>query len=180
MTSPLLAQLESGRFTLASERTGAPAQQAPASPIYTQEELLGADSPAQPSPGTGDARGSSNRSSALDSDCLLDSEEAEYLANRVAAGEASEDSLEEAAYLLLSALPSSLDPDAFAIPPPISWAPVAGAPATDRAEEGAVAGGHGVPLRLVARHPDVAWEGDGQLQLLIGAAKRTGDPKDVW
>ena len=43
-----------------------------------------------------------------------------------------------------------------------------------------MAGGHGVPLRLVARHPDVAWEVDGQLQLLIGAAKRTGDPKDVW
>ena len=40
-----------------------------------------------------------------------------------------------------------------------------------------MAGGHGVPLRLVARHPDVAWEVDGQLQLLIGAAKRTGDPK---
>eukprot|EP00435_Cladocopium_sp_Y103_P073914 s6_g45.t1 len=148
----------------------------------TADELLGADSPAQPSPGTGDARGSSNRSSAFDSDCLLDSEEAEYLANRVAAGEASEDSLEEAAYLLLSALPSSLDPDAFAIPPPISWA-APGAAGTERPaapEDGAVAAGRGVPLRLVARHPDVAWEVDGQLQLLIGAAKRTGDPKDVW
>ena len=74
--------------------------------------------------------------------------------------------------MLLSALPSSLDPDAFAIPPPLSWA-------TEPAEE-AVAGGRGVPLRLVARHPDVAWEVEGQLQLLIGAAKRTGDPKDVW
>ena len=78
----------------------------------------------------------------------------------------------QAAYLLISALPSCLDPDAFAIPPPSRWSP------TVTAE--AVEGGHGVPLGLVARHPEVAWEVDGQLQLLIGAAKRTGDPKDVW
>lgn len=78
----------------------------------------------------------------------------------------------QAAYLLISALPSCLDPDAFAIPPPSRWSPTVAAEAVE--------GGHGVPLGLVARHPEVAWEVDGQLQLLIGAAKRTGDPKDVW
>ena len=78
----------------------------------------------------------------------------------------------QAAYLLISALPSCLDPDAFAIPPPSWWSPTVAAEAVE--------GGHGVPLGLVARHPEVAWEVDGQLQLLIGAAKRTGDPKDVW
>ena len=78
--------------------------------------------------------------------------------------------MEEAAYLLLQAMPSALDPDAFAIPPPAHWATA----------QPAEAGGHGVPLCLVARQPDVAWEVDGQLQLLIGAAKRTGDPSDVW
>ena len=97
--------------------------------------------------------------------------EAEYLAQRIAAGEASEDSLEEAAYLLLQAMPSALDPDAFAIPPPAHWLP-------QRSE--VTEGGRGVPLCLVARQPDVAWELNGQLQLLIGAAKRTGDPSDVW
>ena len=97
----------------------------------------------------------------------------------------------EAAYLLLQAMPAAMDPDAFAIPPPLSWevaeakakkakAPEAelGRPERRRAER--AEGGHGVPLRLVARHPDVAWEVEGQLQLLIGAAKRTGDPRDVW
>lgn len=97
---------------------------------------------------------------------------------------------QQAAYLLLQAMPSALDPDAFAIPPPLSWdlrygdgvdgprtrsLPRSPVPRSGRAELG-----HGVPLRLVARHPDVAWEVDGQLQLLIGAAKRTGDPRDVW
>lgn len=80
----------------------------------------------------------------------------------------------QAAYLLVTALPASLDPDAFAIPPPSSWAP------EEVPAEAPGATGHGIPLRLLARHPDVAWEVGGQLQLLIGAAKRTGDPKDVW
>ena len=83
-----------------------------------------------------------------------------------------------------------MDPGAFAIPPPRSWAGVvraqapapAPAPAAPAAPAALGSGspGHGVPLRFLARHPDVAWEVDGQLQLLIGAAKRTGDPTDVW
>lgn len=39
---------------------------------------------------------------------------------------------------------------------------------------------HGVPLRFLATHKEVAWEINGKLQTLIGAAKRTGDPSDVW
>ena len=83
-----------------------------------------------------------------------------------------------------------MDPYGFAIPPPSAWAEAAeaatAAPAAARTAaevvEGAqgATGGRGVPLRLVAQQPDVAWEVDGQLQLLIGAAKRTGDPSDVW
>ena len=97
----------------------------------------------------------------------------------------------QAAHLLLQALPAAMDPYGFAIPPPSAWAEqaVASSAGVERAEpartaaavEGAEgAGGRGVPLRLVAQQPDVAWEVDGQLQLLIGAAKRTGDPSDVW
>ena len=84
-----------------------------------------------------------------------------------------------------------MDPYGFKIPPPSAWAeqeaeraePARTAAATAAAAAAAaegISGGRGVPLRLVAQQPDVAWEVDGQLQLLIGAAKRTGDPSDVW
>ena len=89
----------------------------------------------------------------------------------------------QAAHLLLSSLPATLDPHGFAIPPPLAWeAERCEASRRGRGSGGGSgdSGGRGVPLRLVAQHPDVAWEVDGQLQLLIGAAKRTGDPSDVW
>ena len=92
----------------------------------------------------------------------------------------------QAAHLLLSSLPATLDPHGFAIPPPLAWeaerceASRRGSGRTGSGGGSGDSGGRGVPLRLVAQHPDVAWEVDGQLQLLIGAAKRTGDPSDVW
>eukprot|EP00930_Biecheleria_cincta_P009085 TRINITY_DN110724_c0_g1_i1.p2 TRINITY_DN110724_c0_g1~~TRINITY_DN110724_c0_g1_i1.p2 ORF type:complete len:174 (+),score=18.67 TRINITY_DN110724_c0_g1_i1:78-599(+) len=111
------------------------------------------------------------------------------LAGRVAEGEAEEESLDEAADLLCLSVPRSMDPYGFAIPEPAAWREAAEGSTRDRptarglqgAEElRSIRGGRGVPLRLMAGHPEVAWEFDGKLQPLIGAAKRTGDPNDVW
>lgn len=84
------------------------------------------------------------------------------LAQSIRAGEASTDDLEQAAEYLLESGPFCLDPAGFHIP---------------RLPEQPT---RGVPLYLLAAHPAVAWEVDGVLQTLIGAAKRTGDPEDVW
>mmetsp|Transcript_42101 Transcript_42101/g.78233 ORF Transcript_42101/g.78233 Transcript_42101/m.78233 type:complete len:182 (-) Transcript_42101:38-583(-) len=178
--SALLGQLETGTFAQAASRKGE-AKRKPAAESPASGQDLPTDSPVRPGAG-------SQTVSRPPVDSLAEEYsdvDMGFLAKRIAAGEAAEESLDEAAQLLLQALPAALDPYGFAIPPPTSWLeekPDKGeamqSPGSEKAPEGEI--GHGVPLRLVARHPDVAWEVDGQLQLLIGAAKRTGDPMDVW
>jgi len=104
-----------------------------------------------------------------DADQEISPEALQALAEQIAAGEADEGGLETAADCLLMALPESADPDGFFIP--------AGA---DVDAEGALRCRRGVPLRLCAEHPEVAWLVHGELQTLIGAARKTGDPSDVW
>ncbi|CAE6952852.1 Ttn [Symbiodinium sp. KB8] len=179
-----LAQLEGGGFAQApvSSRKGLGGPKAESSPVSgISAQDLPTDSPVRPSvskasPGAYGRPVDGRIPQSVDF-------EAEILAKRVAAGDASEDSLDEAAHLLLQALPAAMDPYGFKIPPPSAWAeqeaeraePARTAAATAAAAAAAaegISGGRGVPLRLVAQQPDVAWEVDGQLQLLIGAAKR--------
>eukprot|EP00931_Biecheleriopsis_adriatica_P030887 TRINITY_DN18151_c0_g1_i4.p1 TRINITY_DN18151_c0_g1~~TRINITY_DN18151_c0_g1_i4.p1 ORF type:complete len:156 (+),score=34.40 TRINITY_DN18151_c0_g1_i4:89-556(+) len=103
-------------------------------------------------------------------------EEAATLARQVAEGEASEDSLDLAAELLILSGPPQADPEGFGIPEPSWWNDASKESSSGKERRG----GRGVPLRLVASRAEVAWEVDGKLQTLIGAAKRTGDHNDVW
>lgn len=104
----------------------------------------------------------------LGSTAILGNEE--VLAEQISQGLADVEALEQAADLLLISPPHTIDPTSFAVP---------FNPHVQRSASGARRK-CGVPLRLLAQHPEVAWETDGRLQPLIGAAKRTGDPSDVW